>query len=98
MVKNPPAMWETWVQPLGWEDPLEGMVTTPVFLPRESPWREEPGGVQSTGSKKVRHTCVTKHSTDKFLELEVVASSRLLLLLLLLLLSRFSRVQLCATP
>ena len=32
LVKNLPAMWETWVQSLGWEDPLEkGMVPTPVF-------------------------------------------------------------------
>ena len=34
--KNPPAMWETWVQSLGWEDPLEkGKVTHPVFWPGE---------------------------------------------------------------
>jgi len=34
MIKNLPAMWETWVQSLGWEGPLEeGMATTPVFLP-----------------------------------------------------------------
>ena len=37
MVKSSPAMWETQVQSLGWEDPLEkGMATTPVFLPGES--------------------------------------------------------------
>ena len=37
LVKNPPAMWETWVRSLGWEDPLEKeMQPTPVFLPRES--------------------------------------------------------------
>ena len=43
MVKNPPAMWETWVQSLGWENPLEeGMATHPAFLPGESPWTEEP--------------------------------------------------------
>ena len=41
--KNLPAMWETWVQSLGWEDPLEkGKVTYPVFWPGESmdysPW------------------------------------------------------------
>ena len=36
LVKNPPAMWETWVQSLGWEDPLEkGTATTPVFWPGE---------------------------------------------------------------
>ena len=37
MVKNPPAMQETWVQSLGWEDPLEEeWQSTPVFLPGES--------------------------------------------------------------
>ena len=36
VVKNPPVMRETWVQTLGWEDPLEnGMATTPVLWPRE---------------------------------------------------------------
>ena len=36
MVKNPPAMQKTWVQSLGWEDPLEeGMLPTPLFLPGE---------------------------------------------------------------
>jgi len=48
MVKNPPAMWETWVRSLGWEDPLEKHMATPVFLPGESPWTEEPGALQST--------------------------------------------------
>ena len=43
-VKNPPAMWVTWVQSLGWEDPLEeAWQPTPVFLPEESTWTEEPG-------------------------------------------------------
>ena len=37
LVKNPPAMWETWIQSLGWEDPLKGAwQPTPVFLPGES--------------------------------------------------------------
>ena len=36
---------------LGWKDPLEdSMQPTPVFLPEESPWTEEPGGLQSMGS------------------------------------------------
>ena len=44
MVKNLPAMWETWVQSLGWEDPLEeGMTTHSSIFPGESPWTEEPG-------------------------------------------------------
>ena len=43
MVKNLPAMPETWVRSLGWEDPLEeGKATNPVFLPGESPWTEDP--------------------------------------------------------
>ena len=62
-VKNPPAIKETWVQFLGWEDPLErAWQPTPVFLPGESPRTEEPGGLQSMGSQKVRHGLATKHS------------------------------------
>ena len=45
MVKNLPAVRETWVRSLGWEDPLErAWEPTLVFLPGESPWTEEPGG------------------------------------------------------
>ena len=56
MVKNPPAMWETWVQSLGGEDPLEeGMATHSSVLAWRIPWTEEPGGLQSTGSQRVRH-------------------------------------------
>ena len=56
MVKNPPAMQETWVRSLGWEDPRrrEGL-PTPVFLLGEVPWTEEPGGLQFVGSQRVRH-------------------------------------------
>ena len=64
MVKNLPAMRETWFWSLGWQDPLaRAWQPTPVFLPREFPWIEEPGGLQSTGSQRVRHDWVTKHST-----------------------------------
>ena len=39
MVKNPPTVQETWVQSLGWEDPLgRAQQPTPVFWPGESPW------------------------------------------------------------
>ena len=42
-VKNLPAMWETWVQSLGWEDPLEeGMATYSSILAWRIPWTEEP--------------------------------------------------------
>ena len=65
-VKNPPAMWETWVQSLGWEDSpgifLEWQ-PTPIFLPGESPWTEEPGRLQSMGLQRVRHHWAIKHST-----------------------------------
>ena len=47
MVKNPPAKRETWVQSLGWKD--RAWQPTPVFLPGEFPWTEEPGGLQSMG-------------------------------------------------
>ena len=47
-VKNQPAMQETWVQSLGWEDPLEkGMATHSSILAWEIPGTEEPGGLQS---------------------------------------------------
>ena len=56
LVKNLPAMWETWVQSLGWEDPLEeGMATHSSILVWRIPWTEEPGGPQSMGSQRVRH-------------------------------------------
>ena len=50
MVKNPPAMRETWVHSLGWEDPLEkGMATNSSILAWRIPWTKEPGGLQSMG-------------------------------------------------
>ena len=55
-VKNLPEMWETWIQSLGWEDPLEkGMATHSSILAWEIPWTEEPGQLQSMGSQRVRH-------------------------------------------
>ena len=55
MVKNPPAMQETWVQSLGQEDSMEKeMATHSSILALEIPWTEEPGGVQSMGLQRVR--------------------------------------------
>ena len=49
-VKNLPAMWKTWVQPLGQEDPLEKeMATYSSILAWRTPWREEPRGPKSRG-------------------------------------------------
>ena len=56
VVKNPPAVWETWVRSLGWEDPLEkGMATHCSILAWRIPWIEEPGGLQSMGLQRVGH-------------------------------------------
>ena len=53
-------MQETWVQPLGWEDPLEkGMATHSSILARRIPWTEEPGKLQSMGLQRVRHDWAT---------------------------------------
>ena len=69
---------------MGQEDPLEKeMATHSSILSWRIPWIEEPGGLQSIGLQRVRHNSMTKH---------------IACMLLLLLLSRFSRVQLCATP
>ena len=55
-VKNLPSVQETWVQSLGQEDPLEkGMETHFSVLAWRIPWTEEPGGLQSMGSQRVRH-------------------------------------------
>ena len=52
VVKNLRAMWETKVQSLGEEDPLEkGMATYSSILACRTPWTEEPGGLQSIGSQ-----------------------------------------------
>ena len=56
MVKNPPAIKETQVQSLDQEDPLEkGMATHSSILAWRIPWTEEPGGLHSMGSLRVRH-------------------------------------------
>ena len=56
MVKSLPAMQETWVRSLGWEDSLEnGMATHSSALAWEIPWTEEPGQLQSMGLQSVGH-------------------------------------------
>ena len=53
-LKHLPSMQETWVRSLGGEDPLEEeMATHSRILAWEIPWTEEPGGLQSTGSRRV---------------------------------------------
>ena len=66
MIKNSPAMQETKVQFLGWEDPLEkGMATHSSILAWEIPWTEESGGLQSMGSRRVRQDLTTKQQQTR---------------------------------
>ena len=63
LVKDLPAMRETWVWSLGWEDPLEkGMATHSNILACRIPWTEERDRLQSMGLQRVGHKEVTKHS------------------------------------
>ena len=87
LVKNPPTMWETWVQSLGWEDPLEkGKATTPVF------WPGKFLGVTKSRTRlsdfhfhygRGQHNIVKQFSSNKIKKsLQWVTASHLLLLLL----------------
>ena len=61
MVKRLSTMRETWVQSLGWEDPLEKeMAIRSSILAWEIPWTEETGGLESMGSQRVRHDLATE--------------------------------------
>ena len=61
MLKNLPAMLETQVWSLGWEDPLEKrMAAHSSILAWRIPWTEEPGGLQSMGLQRVRHNSLTE--------------------------------------
>ena len=60
VVKNSPAIWETWVRSLSQEDLLEaGMATHSSILAWRIPWAEEPGELQSLGSQRVGHDWAT---------------------------------------
>ena len=62
MVKNLPAMQETQVQSLGWEDPLEKrMATHSSILAWRIPWTEKPGGLNPWGCKESNTTETTMH-------------------------------------
>ena len=56
-------MLEMWVRSQGWEDAVEKeMATHPSILAWEIPWTEEPGGLQSMGSQRVRHDLATERT------------------------------------
>ena len=65
MVNNLPAKWEIRVQSLGLEGPLKEMAIHSSILAWRIPWTEEPGGLQSTGSQRVKHSWVTNTHTRK---------------------------------
>ena len=67
MVKNLPAVWETWVRSLRWEDPLENrMGSTPVFLPEEFHGQRSLVGYSPWGCKESDMTeQLTQNNTDK---------------------------------
>ena len=57
MVKNLLAVQKSWIQSLGWEDPLEkGTATHSSFLAWRIPWTEEPGRLQSVGLQRAGHS------------------------------------------
>ena len=63
MLKNLPAMQETLVQSLGWENPLEKGMSPHSSIP----WTEEPGGLQSMGLQRVGHNRATNtHSMNQY--------------------------------
>ena len=75
MVKSLPGMRETRVRSMGWEDspgnrgcqPTTGVATHSSILAWEISWIEEPGGLQSMGSQRVRHDLATKQQTIEHL-------------------------------
>ena len=64
MIKNLPAMWETWVRTLGREDPLEKGIAT-HSMGWKIPWTEKPGELQSMGLQRVGHDGATKRPPSR---------------------------------
>ena len=76
-LKHLPGMWETWVQSLGREDPLEKeMATHSSTLAWRIPWREEPGRLQSMGSQRVGHDWVASLTSLTYVKKRVWNSGR----------------------
>ena len=70
-------MQETSIQSLGWEDPLEkGVATHSSILAWRIPWTEEPGGLQSLGSQRVRHSWETNtHTQSNYINIGIKRTS-----------------------
>ena len=108
MVKILPAMQDTWVQSLGWEDTLENeMATHSSILAWRIPWIEEPCRLPSTGSQRVRHDWITNtfsfhtliwhHFWVNYM-LPILLMGRLVLVCQFSSVQSLSRVQLFVTP
>ena len=73
-------MEETWVRSLGWENPLENAVTVhSSTLAWRIPWTEEPGGLQSMGSQRVKHDLATKQKQqysimENYLKMKIICT------------------------
>ena len=92
MLRNLSAMWESQVQSLGWEYPLEKVMATHSSVRAlRIPWTEEPGGLQSLRPQRVRHDWVTNtHThTHMFVLFQIIFHY---------VFSRWSRVRLFVTP
>ena len=75
-VKSLPAMQETQLQALAQEDPLEKEMATHFRIPAwKIPWTEEPGGLQSMGSRRVRHDWMTKRMLNGMFQVSAVFST-----------------------
>ena len=73
MVKNLPAMRETWVGSLGWGDPLEEDMANPLqYSGLENPMDREAWGATVHGVQRVRHDWVTKHAQDALASLLIM--------------------------
>ena len=69
-------MQKMWVQALGWENPLEGEIATHSSkLAWEIPWTEEPGGLQSMGSQRVRHNLSTERTGTQLISIKAKIKS-----------------------
>ena len=76
-IKRLPAMQETRVWSLGWENPLEKeMATHSSILTWRIPWTEEPGGLQSTGSQRIRHDWAISQSVSLRVRCQIVIKVR----------------------
>ena len=76
MVKNLLAMQETQVPSLGWINPFEkGMTTHSSILAWRIPWTEEPGGLQSMGSQRVRHNLSTERTGTQLISIKAKIKS-----------------------